>query len=553
MADMQATPDYARIKRNISKMIAQGAPETDIDAYVSSENVTPEMLRSGAPPRGAGLIDSASTQDPANTLGIPVFNRGATPDEAQKVREQTIARDYENLPWYGKAAQATDDTARLMLDGLSAGFLDKFADGDGPSVQRQATRDARTRAGWAGTAAEVVGMAMPMGMAAKAGLSAQAALSGGKGLAGLGARTGGAGVDNAAMGALSAMGHDEDATTGAIVGGLTGAAGNVAGEALSGIVGKAAGMFNKQPKLLDLDALKASGQAAYARAENAGIVIKPEALQRVNSEVANDLAEFGYHPDLQPRIKTVLAELDRVSQGNATLKGIDVVRRIADSARKSLDPSEKALGNQIISRIDDMVTGLKQTDVVMGNVKAGVSALNDARNLWGRFRKSEMVNEAVQKGERRAASTGSGGNTDNAVRQNIRAILDNPKKRRGFTPDELQAMETVVRGTTPQNLARLVGKLSPQGNGLMAALGIGGTFVNPMAAAIPAAGYVAKVAADRATPANVAALDKIIRAGGTKSAASAAPNALQRLAASERDRLIRLLSAAGYTLAQGRQ
>jgi len=41
-------PDFGRIKRNISKMISLGAPETDIDNYVASEKVTPEMLR-GAP------------------------------------------------------------------------------------------------------------------------------------------------------------------------------------------------------------------------------------------------------------------------------------------------------------------------------------------------------------------------------------------------------------------------------------------------------------------------------------------------------------------------
>jgi hypothetical protein len=41
-----ATVDHERIKRNISKMVDQGAPETDIDAYVSSEGVTPAQLRS---------------------------------------------------------------------------------------------------------------------------------------------------------------------------------------------------------------------------------------------------------------------------------------------------------------------------------------------------------------------------------------------------------------------------------------------------------------------------------------------------------------------------
>jgi hypothetical protein len=40
-----AQPDTARIKENVASMISQGAPETDIDAYVASEGTTPEALR----------------------------------------------------------------------------------------------------------------------------------------------------------------------------------------------------------------------------------------------------------------------------------------------------------------------------------------------------------------------------------------------------------------------------------------------------------------------------------------------------------------------------
>ena len=42
--------DIARIKGNIAKMIAQNAPEADIDAYVSSEGVTLDELRKPSTP-----------------------------------------------------------------------------------------------------------------------------------------------------------------------------------------------------------------------------------------------------------------------------------------------------------------------------------------------------------------------------------------------------------------------------------------------------------------------------------------------------------------------
>jgi hypothetical protein len=55
---MADAPDYDRIKRNISKMISLGAPEADIDAYVASENVTPEQLR-GATKQPSTAADMA--------------------------------------------------------------------------------------------------------------------------------------------------------------------------------------------------------------------------------------------------------------------------------------------------------------------------------------------------------------------------------------------------------------------------------------------------------------------------------------------------------------
>ncbi len=43
--------DPARIKRNIAKMIAAGAPESEIDQYVASEGVTPAQLRGQSAPK----------------------------------------------------------------------------------------------------------------------------------------------------------------------------------------------------------------------------------------------------------------------------------------------------------------------------------------------------------------------------------------------------------------------------------------------------------------------------------------------------------------------
>lgn len=59
--------DIARIKRNVSKMIAQDAPEADIDAYVASEGATPELLRGGV----SAKTDAAPAAAPDKGESLP--------------------------------------------------------------------------------------------------------------------------------------------------------------------------------------------------------------------------------------------------------------------------------------------------------------------------------------------------------------------------------------------------------------------------------------------------------------------------------------------------
>jgi len=266
------------------------------------------------------------------------------------------------------------------------------------------------------------------------------------------------------------------------------------------------------PKIAPKD-LKSAAQAAYKQADDAGVIYAPQGVGRIAAEIGDDLAEFGYHPSLQPRIKTVLDELGRVSEGNVTMKGMDTIRKITRNAAQSADPSERALGSMIIDRIDDLMMNPRAGETVFGNAEQASGALREARTLWSRMRKTELIEDAVGRADLRAASTGSGGNTQNAIRQNLRGILDNPKKARMFSPQERTAIESVVRGTTALNSLRLIGKLSPEGNGLMLGLGLGATAASPPMIAAPIAGLVAKRLADRGMNKSVERLMAMVSSG----------------------------------------
>ena len=64
--------DVARVKSNIGKMIAQNAPEEDIDAYVASEGLTAEALRNGGaqPSMAADVAKSAGVGLGKGAIGL---------------------------------------------------------------------------------------------------------------------------------------------------------------------------------------------------------------------------------------------------------------------------------------------------------------------------------------------------------------------------------------------------------------------------------------------------------------------------------------------------
>lgn len=86
----------------------------------------------------------------------------------------------------------------------------------------------------------------------------------------------------------------------------------------------------------------------------------------------------------------------------------------------------------------------------------------------------------------------------NKYRQAVEKIINNEKKARFFSQEEIDLMREFVRGTSGENAKRLIGKLSPSGNGLMMALHVvGGMASNGATLPLMAAGAAAKSSADR--------------------------------------------------------
>lgn len=230
--------DIARIKGNIAKMIAQGAPEADIDAYVSSEGVTIEQLRSSAPREDK-------------------YQKAAR-EEFEKKKAAGVEEGINRRVVQGMTLNAADEILAGLMTPLRMIEHGTFNPIEGYKYAKAAEDysldQARKNQGVAGAIAEIGGGVMTGTNLMRGGLTASRFLGPG---AGLTARTGASAADAAIFGSLAGglEGNtlEERGTNAAIGGALGGAFGAavpvataVGGAALSPVISNIRARVNPQ-------------------------------------------------------------------------------------------------------------------------------------------------------------------------------------------------------------------------------------------------------------------------------------------------------------------
>lgn len=298
-----------------------------------------------------------------------------------------------------------------------------------------------------------------------------------------------------------------------------------AGPAASLIGRGARGMFTGKvtPKHLrpqsnapQIEAIEGMKNEAYQMADELGVSYTPDSYQNLIAGLERKLASEGIDPVLHQRATRTLQRMqDRVGDQPMTMQELDkvrqFVRRDVVSGGATATPAEQRLGMMMIDEIDDFIES--GSGAMGANGQAGSDAIKRARSLNTVWRKSQSLQDAVENAQLRSASTGSGGNFENALRQEIRKIYQNPKKVAGFDEAERKMMRAVIEGDGLQNVLRNIGKLSPQGNGMMAALGIGSTAANPVLAPVWISAMGAKHLAQKGIKNKFDDLDELVRSG----------------------------------------
>jgi len=358
----------------------------------------------------------------------------------------------------------------------------------------------------------------------------------------------------AGLGATSALGRGEDVATGAGEGLLAGAAGHIAGRVLTSAPKQALkliGALRQNIGTKSYEAVKQESHGLFEAYKASGILYNPQAFNKMRRDVMHEFTELGYDPDLHPGARVVMKKLNELamksgprtaassapaaagSRGAAnTIQAVDPVglmnlREVFSNAFKAGDKKSNLMVRKAIDMLDNLAmdqNAVKFAGQSTGNAKKWANTYRLARDLWQRKSKFERVKRLYDEAVSRAGTSGTGGNVDNAIRQNMRKLLNNPNWSRGMTADERAAINSVVEGggkVSLQNAFRMLGRASPTTGALNVAGYLAGAYANPAAAAaLGGSGFAAKMISDNMTKGKAKMALPLILAGGKRPALS---------------------------------
>lgn len=273
-----------------------------------------------------------------------------------------------------------------------------------------------------------------------------------------------------------------------------------------------------KPKPMGVEELRAAKTAAYDAVDNLGVAYAPKATARLADDLGYDLAGKRINPKVTPKAHAVMEDVQaQLKSGTpVTISQIDDMRQQVWRATGKADDAEQFFGSRIREMLDDFIDGAGPAQVVNGNAPEAAAALNNARDLNTRWRKVQEVANRTESADLRASTTYAGGNKANAVRQNLRPLIDpkSPQRIKNLTPAETKALNKAVRGTGTANAARVVGKLLDP-RGLLGQVALGPIGI-PTVGVAPTVGAISSEISNAATMKAVKDLVKLMSVGGAK-------------------------------------
>jgi hypothetical protein len=252
----------------------------------------------------------------------------------------------------------------------------------------------------------------------------------------------------------------------------------------------------------------------YKKVDDLGVSIKKNVYSSFADDVSKTLDDMGVDSIISPKANRAMERVLKVSGDSVKVSELEKLRKIAQQAAKSIEGSDKAMGTVLIKKIDNFLDNLKPTQTEGGNTGDVGVLLREARGMWSRASKGEKVADMINVAENYQSGFESG------LRNQATSLLKSKKNLKGFSKDEIKALQQISRGGSLENTMKFIGKFGigekQQTGALMSLLGAGAggaTMGFGGMVVLPAIGTVSGKIALKLTKGNAKYLDDLVRAG----------------------------------------
>jgi len=217
--------------------------------------------------------------------------------------------------------------------------------------------------------------------------------------------------------------------------------------------------FRTKAKVPSAADIKGQASQLYKQIDDAGVLIKTEPYNQFVNKVKVDIGSK-VREARNPKIADAIKELDEATGSAKTLQKMQDLRESISSLKMSSEPSDRMFAGKIVEELDDFMEKLDTTKLVapaQGDLEA-IKLVPQARNLWKQARKSELLDEIYRKAEIKATDPYDDVAFASKLRSEFKNLAANKNKLRGFSAEEVKAIEDAAKGGKVENALRAFGK-----------------------------------------------------------------------------------------------
>jgi len=236
--------------------------------------------------------------------------------------------------------------------------------------------------------------------------------------------------------------------------------------------------------------LKAAAGSQYDEVRGMGVDYKSSSIKSLADDAQAGLEKDGIIDETAPLTYKVLRKLQSPPAGSvAPITHVVAARKaFRDIAHDHAGTRDGEAARRVAESLGRFVEDGSPQTVVAGPAATAGNLQRRADGNYAASKRSARLHGVEKAADLRAAAANSGHNEGNAIRQRLASMLLTGDKGRGFTPEEIAQVETVIRGTRGQNTARNLAAFLGGGGGLaQAGMAAGGATIGAFTGAGPGA------------------------------------------------------------------